>query len=182
MKMPDRFVSLSVLGVLVLSAVPALAEEFPEGDGPGKLFTAIEECIELETLTERRECVQELRDNAPRHRRGPNLENLPEELREAVEACKALDDREEMHECMKELREDNEDAFPAKSHFKRGQQKFGDRNGPGFGRGRGRGNGNGFLRTISDETRDLLQECREEESFTDRRECIRDVRESANNS
>ncbi|PIQ75737.1 hypothetical protein COU78_04595 [Candidatus Peregrinibacteria bacterium CG10_big_fil_rev_8_21_14_0_10_49_24] len=188
MKMTDRFVSLSILGALVLSAAPAHAEtpndeEDSRRDG---LFTAIEACIELETLAERRDCVQELRDFAPpprsEHRRGPNLENLPEEIRQAIEECKALEDRDAKHECLKTLHDENEDAFPKRPEFERGRGDFGDREGPGFGRGRGRGKGHGFFRNLSDDAKDALKECRDEEDRAARRECIRAAKDTNTNS
>lgn len=184
--MTDRFVSLSILGALVLSVAPAYAEAPEEQDRRDGLFAAIEACIELETLAERRDCVRELRDLAPpprfNHGNRLNVENLPEELRALVEACKELDDRDAMYECMKNLHNENEDLFPEHDEFKRGRGDFGNRAGPGFGRGRGRGNGQGFFQGISDEMKDAMQSCREEEDWTLRRECIRAAQESNTNS
>lgn len=172
MKHIDRLISLSVLGVLTLSFAPlASAEDGDTTVDREAVRAAIRACREdNEDRESRHDCVKGVLDEhgiqhrrrlGRRIRRHHFVRNLSDEVKDELKACRDdNEDRAARRECAKAVFEANGIEKPE---------------GP---RGHGRGHGQ-FIRNLSDEVKDELQACRDEnEDRETRRECAKAVFEA----
>ena len=157
MKRLDKYVSLSLLGVLTVALVPIASAQGFFGRGQGisdEVRTQLEECREKETREERRECMQALKEeNGLKFGRKFGLRNhanrpeISEEAKGELMACRENnEDREQRHECATAVFEKYGIEPPPFGHGQR------------HGR-RGRGMGMGMGNCLRMEDRGEAQEC-----------------------
>ena len=174
MEYTERFISLSLLGALTLAFAPLASAE----DGVAHFCDRLEgerkerceerranrqairnACEHIDDRAERRICARNEAEERGLDRsdlRRPRRHHLSSEIREELKACKQNhDNREDIKACIARVKEAHGIKGDPKRHLRR------------------------FFRNASEEVREQLKECREEDTREEKVACVKRVIEAS---